>query len=68
MSGLVLEASRDAVLLHASTSVQWGTHLRVNAQVINLTNQAYIPTLSLLRNLGIQEPGTNVRLQLVYSL
>ena len=52
MSGVVLEASRDAVLLHASTSVQWGKHLRVNAQVINLTNQAYIPTLSLLRNLG----------------
>ena len=68
MSGVVLEASRDALLLHASTSVQWGKHLRVNAQVINLTNQAYIPTLSLLRNLGIQEPGTNVRLQLVYSL
>ena len=68
MSGVVLEASRDAVLLHASTSVQWGKHLRVNAQVINLTNQAYIPTLSLLRNLGIQEPGINVRLQLVYSL
>ena len=44
------------------------THLRVNAQVINLTNQAYIPTLSLLRNLDIQEPGTNVRVQLVCSL
>ena len=68
MSGVVLEASRDAVLLHASTSVQWGAHLLVNAQVINLTNQAYVPTLSLLRNLGIREPGTNVRLQLVYSL
>ena len=68
VSGLVLEASRDAVLVHASTSVQWGPRLRVNAQVINLTNQAYIPTLSLLRNLDIQEPGTNVRVQLVWSL
>ena len=68
MSGLVLEASRDAVLVHASTSVQWGPRLRVNAQVINLTNQAYIPTLSLLRNLDIQEPGTNLRVQLVCSL
>ena len=68
MSGVVLEASRDAVLVHASTSVQWGPRLRVNAQVINLTNQAYIPTLSLLRNLDIQEPGTNVRVQLVWSL
>ena len=68
VSGLVLEASRDAVLVHASTSLQWGPRLRVNAQVINLTNQAYIPTLSLLRNLDIQEPGTNVRVQLVCSL
>ena len=67
MTGLVLEASRDAVLWHASTSVEWGTGLRVNAQVINVTNQAYIPTLSLLRNLGIQEPGTNVRIQIVQS-
>ena len=64
MTGLVLEASRDAMLWHASTSVEWGTGLRVNAQIINVTNQAYIPTLSLLRNLGIQEPGTNVRIQI----
>ena len=67
MTGLVLEASRDAVLWHASTSVEWDKGLRVNAQVINVTNQAYIPTLSLLRNLGIQEPGTNVRIQIVQS-
>lgn len=40
------------------------TGLRSNRKV----NQACIPTLSLHRNMGMQEPGTNVRLQLVYSL
>ena len=39
----------------------------LNAQVINVTNQKYVPTLSLLRNLGIAEPGRNVRLQVVYA-
>ena len=40
------------------------TGLRSNRKV----KQACIPTLSLLRNLGIQQPGTHVRLLLVYSL
>ena len=40
------------------------TGLRSNRKV----NQADIPTLALLRNLGIQEPVTNVRIQLVYPL
>lgn len=67
-SSVVVEASRDAVLLHASTSWDWGERIRVNAQVINATNATYIPTLSLLRNVGMAEPGRNVRLQVVYTL
>ena len=67
MASLVLEASRDAVLLHASTSWSLGKRTTLNAQVINVTNQTYVPTLSLLRNLGIAEPGRNVRLQVVYA-
>ncbi len=66
-SSLVLEASRDAVLLHASTSWNWGDRVQLNAQVINATNATYIPTLSLLRNVGMAEPGRNVRVQVVYS-
>ena len=65
---MVVEASRDAVLLHASTSWNWGERIRVNAQVINVTNVTYIPTLSLLRNVGVAEPGRNVRVQVVYTL
>ena len=67
-SGVVVEASRDAVLLHASASWDWGERIRLNAQVINATNVTYIPTLSLLRNVGMAEPGRNVRVQVVYSL
>ena len=67
LASLVLEASRDAVLLHASTSWSLGKRTTLNAQVINVTNQTYVPTLSLLRNLGIAEPGRNVRLQVVYT-
>ena len=67
-SSMVLEASRDAVLVHASTSWNWGERIRLNAQVINATNVTYIPTLSLLRNVGMAEPGRNVRVQVVYTL
>ena len=67
LASLVLESSRDAVLLHASTSWNLGERTTLNAQVINVTNQRYLPTLSLLRNLGIPEPGRNVRLQVVYT-
>ena len=67
-SSVVVEASRDAVLVHASTSWEWGERIRLNAQVINATNVTYIPTLSLLRNVGMAEPGRNVRMQVVYSL
>lgn len=69
-SSVIVEASRDAVLVHAGmswtlegASRRWVTNL----QVMNLTNQTYIPTLSLLRNVGVPEPGRNVRLQLVFE-
>jgi outer membrane receptor protein involved in Fe transport len=67
-SSVVVEASRDAVLVHASMSWDWGERIRLNAQVINATNVTYIPTLSLLRNVGMAEPGRNVRVQVVYTL
>ena len=64
-SSMVLEASRDAVLVHASTSWNWGERIRLNAQVINATNVTYIPTL-LLRNVGMSPDETSV--QVVYTL
>jgi outer membrane receptor protein involved in Fe transport len=69
-SSVVVEASRDAVLVHAGVSwTSEGPSRRwvTNLQVMNLTNQTYIPTLSLLRNVGVPEPGRNVRLQLMFE-
>ena len=66
-SALVFEASRDALLWHASTTLLAGDRWTVRGQCINLTNARYIPTLSLLQNLGIPEPGRNLRVQLVYA-
>lgn len=69
-SSVIVEASRDAVLVHAGMSwTSEGASRRwvTNLQVMNLTNQTYIPTLSLLRNVGVPEPGRNVRLQLVFE-
>lgn len=66
-SAMVFEASRDAMLWHASTTLIAGNHWTVRGQWINLTNVRYIPTLSLLQNLGIPEPGRNLRVQLVYA-
>jgi len=67
VSALVFEASRDALLWHASTTLLAGDRWTVRGQCINLTNARYIPTLSLLQNLGIPEPGRNLRVQLVYA-
>lgn len=56
--------SRDASLLHLAAGTRLGSALNVNVTVQNLWNAEYIPTLSLLRNLGIPEPGRNIRVQL----
>ena len=66
-SSLIFEASRDALLWHASTTLLAGERWTVRGQCINLTNVRYIPTLSLLQNLGIPEPGRNLRIQLVVA-
>ena len=55
---------RDASLLHLAAGARLGSAFNVNVTVQNLLNAEYIPTLSLLRNLGIPEPGRNIRVQL----
>ena len=67
VESLIFEASRDALLWHASTTLLAGERWTVRGQCINLTNVRYIPTLSLLQNLGIPEPGRNLRIQLVVA-
>jgi len=39
--------------------------LELNVTVQNVLNAEFIPTMSMLRELNIAEPGRNVRMQLV---
>jgi hypothetical protein len=63
----VLSVSSDAVLIHGSARAEIGEHWSCVLMVINAGNRNYMPELSLLRNLGIPEPGRNVRLQIAWA-
>jgi len=41
--------------------------VELNLSMHNLLNVKNISTLSMLRNLGIAEPGRNVRIQLAWT-
>lgn len=72
MRGLFVQAvvqhNRDATLVHAAAGGQLGERVTLNVSVQNVLNTEFIPTLSLLRDRGIPEPGRNVRLQLTWTL
>ncbi len=50
----------DATLVHCALGATLVHQLELNLSMHNLLNVKYIPTLSMLRNLGITEPGRNV--------
>ena len=56
--------NRDASLVHLAAGATLNEVLSLNVSVQNLLDTEFIPTLSMLQNLGIPEPGRNVRLQL----
>ena len=60
---VVVNHSRDATLLHWSSGARISEHLKCVLTVQNALNTTYIPTLSMLRNLSIPEPGRNVRVR-----
>ena len=64
----VVTASREAVLLGAGLSTQWGEHLECGITGSNLLNATYTTVLSTLTNLGLPQAGRNVRLQLRWTL
>lgn len=70
LSGLnaqaVVQHNRDATLLHFGAGAMVSEDWKISVFVNNALNVEYIPTLSMLRNLGISEPGRNVRLQLTW--
>ena len=71
LSGLFANAvwnhSRDASLLHLAAGGKISESIALNLSVQNLLNAEFIPTMSLLRTLGIPEPGRNVRVQLAWT-
>ena len=54
-------------MVHCALGATLVHQLELNLSMHNLLNVEYIPTLSMLRNLGIAEPGRNVRLQMAWT-
>lgn len=63
----IVRASREAVLLDAGCSVMWNAHWTTTLTASNLLNRSYTTVLSQLNNLGMPEPGRNIRLRLEWS-
>ncbi|MDA1335412.1 MAG: TonB-dependent receptor [Bacteroidetes bacterium] len=59
----ILNENRDATLVHFAAGATWNGSISVNFSIQNLFNQTFTPTLSMLRELGIPEPGRNARVQ-----
>ena len=66
-ANVVWNHNRDASLLHMAAGGELSDVLAVNLSVQNLLNTEFIPTMSMLRELNIAEPGRNVRVQLVWK-
>ena len=66
-ANVVWSHNRDASLLHLAAGGELSDVLAVNLSVQNLLNTEFIPTMSMLRELNIAEPGRNVRVQLVWK-
>ena len=56
-------SSTEAVLLDAGLSVDWNGRIRTQLTATNLLNTEYRTLLSQLNNLGLPEPGRNVKLR-----
>ena len=65
---LVTDCTRDYALLHLSLGADLSKCLYVGLAARNLLNTSYIPELSLLKNIGVVEPGRNISLRLNLTL
>lgn len=64
---VVGRASREAVLVDAGCTVVWNPQWTTTLTANNLLNHTYTTILSQLNNLGLPEPGRNVRLRMEWS-
>ncbi len=60
----IVRASTEAVLLDAGAAMWWNAHVRTSLTGSNLLNTEFRTILSQLNNLGLPEPGRNVKLRL----
>lgn len=60
--------SQEAALLDAGLTVEWNASLSTTLTATNVLNEAYTTILSQLNNLGIYEPGRNVRVRMAWTL
>ena len=66
-ANVVWNHNRDASLLHVAAGGELSDALALNVSVQNVLNTEFIPTMSMLRELHIAEPGRNVRVQLAWT-
>ncbi|MGB1122533.1 MAG: TonB-dependent receptor plug domain-containing protein, partial [Flavobacteriales bacterium] len=66
-ANVVWNHNRDASLLHLGAGGELSDVLAVNLSIQNLLNAEFIPTMSMLRELNIAEPGRNIRVQLAWK-
>ena len=66
-ANIIWNHNRDASLVHVAAGGSIADVLDVTVSVQNLLNAEFIPTMSLLRELNIAEPGRNVRVQLAWK-
>ena len=60
----IVRASTEAVLLDAGASIGWNDRIRTSITGSNLLNTRYRTILSQLNNMGLSEPGRNVKLRI----
>jgi outer membrane receptor protein involved in Fe transport len=56
--------SREATLFDGGATVEWNKHIKTTLTVNNAFNATYRTILSQFNNLGLSEPGRNVRVRL----
>ena len=59
--------NRDASLVHLAAGGSIADAFDLTVSVQNLFNAEFVPTMSMLRELNIAEPGRNVRVQLAWT-
>jgi outer membrane cobalamin receptor len=64
---IIGRVSPEASLLDAALSLTWNRYLKSTVSISNLMDHSYQTVLSQLNNLGLPEPGRNIKLRLEWN-